>query len=688
MKTKFFLGVFVFSVAALAQEKEGISKFFNPESAPNALQKAASNQLAKSHLGLGTDLIDLSTVAGVIFNFKIRSEVEPSTIPNVYQRTDRYTLNAGIRPFDLLDNNPAPFGFSLNRNTEVTFVRSFSCDPTNEPRAFGGYIAQCQKEAIKQLPPYKLSDIPYTSWNALKLKYGDFVSFRADLNLIVDKSMVSPLAGFFSLNAYSYYLIQGEFMVHTFKLKDNRIRVRFIAHRGRTAAGGIQVIPDINRFHVFGVKILTRGIFSLTNKVLDLTPLDIGISKQMSDVFLVDYIFDLSKPGVVKVFDDIMGPNLVRLDLRKIANPISKFEEVAHASFKDLTPAEDMFQKDKDLPVLQRGVDRVFKGSNYAHVDASHVKIGFNFLKFESGTTSAETKVAAENDDGTKQHFLYSTYSPYFKTKYFFGVDGTEQYINASLLFETDDDYTPTQFSNLIMTRDTHFRAVSNSEFNSVKVYLRELLPPVMLKSVAWKEWNIEKKNFFSRGAANGQLHSQIWIKASALTVIHIDSADKASHDFEDFIKSTGRLPTSQSISGMTAEAGSVSSGRSLDNWFLDINTVGARLYEAFNPNMTPAQRYESFMALKNIPLFIEFGAGFLLRLIPENELSKHVAYNFVFGANGQPPITGNFGTMDDVRLQKSLESIQNEINDRSFDLRLYLDENGKKSRTKSLIML
>jgi hypothetical protein len=74
--------------------------------------------------------------------------------------------------------------------------------------------------------------------------------------------------------------------------------------------------------------------------------------------------------------------------------------------------------------------------------------------------------------------------------------------------------------------------------------------------------------------------------------------------------------------------------------------------------------------------------------LIPENELSKHVAYNFVFGANGQPPITGNFGTMDDVRLQKSLESIQNEINDRSFDLRLYLDENGKKSRTKSLIML
>lgn len=670
-KKSFCIVLFIFANASISKAAS-LSELLSIEEAPSRVRKIITNTIAKARVDVGLELIDTELIDGLNVNGKYRYEVGPSLVPNFYQRTDRYILNFNLNPSDVLDDEDVPVGFGISRNSEVTFIRSFPCGEEFEPKVGNNLIKKCQSKAFLAIPPYKLSHIPYSSKNAKALQTGDFVSFQTNLNLAVSKSAMVPLSGMLSLSAYAFYLIQGDFTVHAFKLDAKRIRVKFFAQRARAKGGGISVNAayDVN---IFGVNLVDKLIEKGFGKMFHIQPLDISSARAISDLLVLDYIFDLNNPEAANVYDQIMGANLFKVNHLKIANPFDGIEKIKKAAFRNLTVAEDLFEKYKNLPYDVRPVDRIFKATHMSDINSSSFRLGFNILRLEMGTVSAETKIESENENGSFDRYLYSTYSPYKKTKFLFGLDGTETITNANLLFSTDAKFKPTVFENLILSRDVNFRAVSEKEFRGVKAYLDELLPPKMNQHIQWKEWQYpETTNAFDRGFTNGRLRSHLYFKPTAARVIKFNSAIEAINMFQDYIKSFNRLPVSEPADPYMPET-----SRGLEKWLKDIELIGIRLYQSFGHGANGQDQYNSFLSLKEIPLFHEYGPGFLLKLIPEEQLSQHVSYFFMFGVNDQDTIYGEFGGLHTDRKFKNLEAVQNVINKRAFDMRLYLDEKG-----------
>ncbi|MCX7977596.1 MAG: hypothetical protein N2578_01190, partial [Bdellovibrionaceae bacterium] len=97
-------------------------------------------------------------------------------------------------------------------------------------------------------------NIPVTAQRAIeRLNPGDFVAFNADLHFIVGTNTSIFTSTFLSAKGYLGYAVSGSFLVHLFRMKDNRMRVKFIAQRERGASSGANVGVSYP-FEVVGVR--------------------------------------------------------------------------------------------------------------------------------------------------------------------------------------------------------------------------------------------------------------------------------------------------------------------------------------------------------------------------------------------------------------------------------------------------
>ncbi|MNL43041.1 hypothetical protein D3C87_1655330 [compost metagenome] len=110
----------------------------------------------------------------------------------------------------------------------------------------------------------------------------------------------------------------------------------------------------------------------------------------------------------------------------------------------------------------------------------------------------------------------------------------------------------------------------------------------------------------------------------------------------------------------------------------VDIKIVAKQMAMAFNARNPVQTRYDAFRELKDFSLWQERGTGFLLSLLPKSQLTSLISYNMVFSAKGAETISHKFGNFNEEELYKSLIYIQKIVTDRSFDLRLYTNENGE----------
>lgn len=612
---------------------------------PSKISGTIKNIIAKQSIGANINIVDAQIYESLAaaLNYKLASE--PSYVDGYYTRLDKYTLDVDANPGDFIDGNDLPIGFSIDSNTEITFARQF----------------KKQSDSITALP-YGPKNLPLSARQAINnLKPGDFVAFTGKLSLIVSLEGKAPISSLLTASGSTHALISGEFLIHTFRMNDNKLRVKLIAVRGKGADANSSL--DINSFKVIGLKYADQKM----QKWIHTDLINIGVNINSSYLFMLDYVFDLNNPQAALAYDDLIQRK-TRFKPLAFANPLSSNAGARDELLTDLSNVEEIANADRGLNTNQRRIDRVFKGSNDSEGVNSSFKFGLNLLRLEAGSTYAQNKVVHFDRDEKQQKYILDSFQTSKNTKAIFGLMGEERSVFTNLLFQADDTWTVNSFVALTAGRAIKMTNVSQADYQEVQNHVKAVIPASEYAKIDWKKWD------FSNGdRVNGYFKNEIFFHPNSLASISKLDYSTAYGLLRSFVGTHGEPKFSPQIINHS-EYDTVG----LDRYNFDLQAVAKAIIIVFDPAQPANLRYNSFKQLKSSLLWQQYGGGFLLSLIPPERLSSVISYEMTFSAKDVETISYRFGNFKQEELYKSLMYIQNVISNRSFDLRLYTNEKGE----------
>lgn len=617
---------------------------------PAKLTQAIKKEVAKQSIGANVNLVSADILDGVSAALKYRIQSEPSYVNGYYTRIDKYTFGVDINPGDIIEGLDVPVGFNINKNAEVIFARQF----------------KSQAESLKAIP-YTLKQLPLSAHTAIReLDPGDFVSLQTRLSFVVSLGASTPLATYLTLSGSTHAYVSGDFFIHVFKMPNNKIRVKLIGIHGNGGGANAQIGVG-SGLKIFGFNYVDRKI----NKWLDLTPLAVGVNRAKSDLFMVDYVFDLNDSTAANAYEELMTQKTRFKDL-SLLNPFESKQELKEQLLTDLSDVEEMSYADRNLPAQNRRVDRIFKGSNSSDTVSNSFRFGLNLLRFENGQAYAQNKIVEVDRNEQEKKYLLDTFSIVKKVKMFFGYFGDETTISTNLLFTSDNKWNPESFIALTMSREIKMKDVTKSDYREVQAHVRRILSEKEYSKIDWKQWD------FSGGKrVNGFFKNEIVFRPEALSAMPELTPDSAYKLLKAYLEKSEQPAGTPKNMSMNYGEGMVHR-----NWVeaydMDMYYLASYLSVVFGSQYSPQERYQKFLIMKDYSLWQERGAGFMLSLLPSHRLGELISYKMDFSAKGVESVSARFGNFNEEELYKSLMYIQNVINNRSFDLRLYTDANGE----------
>lgn len=627
----------------LSTQANALPDFLEPAKISGEIKKA----VASASIGAKVKLLDAALYDGVTTALQYRIESEPSYINGFYTRFDKYKFNVNVNPMDWIEGYDSPIGFGVRKNTEVLFARQF----------------KSQSESITALP-YTFLNFPINAKRAVeKLNPGDFIAFESDLNLVLSAGTSTLITNHFPLSISGNIYVSGNFMVHMFRMPEDKIRVKFIALRGKGSGLSLGAGYD-KKLEISGFKYLDKRI----SKWINLNPLSIGSGKSKNDLFMIDFVFDLKSIEAAAAYDDLVGSQLKFKDVA-IANPFATKEDLKNALVKDLTRVEEIVHEDETRKSNEKRIYRVFKGSNSMSSSSSFFKIGLNILRFESGTLYTQNKVVSIDDQENENKYLFDTFNVDKSRKSFFGTYLHNHTVATSLLFKADERFNPAEFVTLTLAREMRMSNFDKKDLSEIQNQVKRTLPPEVYANIDWKNWSFPKGN-----VQNVFFRSEIFFKPEALEEMPSFSIVKLEEKIRAYLASRPRPETSptQNIFNLGEYKSYLTW---VDQYDEDINYIAKRISSTFEKNLTYSERYKAFIGLKNNDLFQEIGAGLLLFLLPKEKINEIIGYQLILEGKGQPSVEFKYGDIEQEELYRNLLYIQRVLNSRSIDLRLYMDD-------------
>ncbi|HWU43824.1 MAG TPA: hypothetical protein VN132_10310, partial [Bdellovibrio sp.] len=480
---------------------------------PANLSQKMKNLIAKQKVSGSVNIFDVQIYDGLSAALKYKIQSEPSYVDGYYTRFDRYTLDADAKPGDMIGGNDLPIGFEIDSNSEIIFARQF----------------KKQSDTFTALP-YTAKNLPLSAEQAIKnLNPGDFVAFNGKLSAVLSLNASSPIGGSIATaSASTHVYITGQFMIHTFRMPNNKLRLKLIALRSKGV--GVNAGVNFGDFKIVGLKIIDNRIKSRIN----LDPVNFGLNKDGTGLFMLDYVFDLNNAQAAQSYNDLIHTKTKFKDLTFI-NPLDKDDTIKNDILSDLAGVEDIVNQDYKLPPAQRRVDRIFKGSNDSSSISSSFKFGLNVLRFEQGSTYAQNKVVHIDRDETEQHYILDTFQTSSKIKVLLGLFGDEAIVSANMLFSTDDNWKIQKPVAVTLGREIKMTNVSRRDFEKIQEHVKSVIPADEYAKIDWKNWD------FSHGdRVNGSFKNEIFFQPDALKFFRKLSDDEAYDLLVSFIRANG----------------------------------------------------------------------------------------------------------------------------------------------------
>lgn len=645
------LFVFLLSVSAALPARAAFD-FLEPAKLTEMVKK----QIAKQSFGKDIDVFNGQIFDGVSTAIKYRYQSEPSYMENFYTRYDKYTLNFGVNPAAWVEELGAPFALGFSAGSDIVFARQF----------------KKQIDSVTALPytPYQL---PITAARAVeRLKPGDFVSFQTHLNFAVSVGGAIPAYEALTVSGATHAFISGDFLVHIFKINDTKIRLKFIALRGKSAGGDLSANIGGSVLSVTGISFVDGRI----RKFVRLDPFTLSANVNFGDLFMIDYVLDLKDPRVAEAYDHIMTTKL-KLKASELINPVEGRGKLENDLITDLSEFESLFAQEKGKDENQRLIDRIFKGSSSSETESAGFKFGLNLVRFENGSSYSESRILSVDQNERTQRFLFDTFSQQRNSKFLFQLFDESENINASLLFTANPDYVPERYVALVLSREMKSKTLTKGGLKELRVNLKKVLPDSVYSQIQWKDWDYdlaERVNIYFR--------HQMYFPFDAFSAVPSIGSAELRKRYRDFLE---KIPSPEA-NPMRPPAFSGNDSPppvGLDRYADDIAFVADQLALTFDPKQSPDHRYKSFVKLKDNALFLETGAGFLISLLPQDRLEQLISYTMELSGKGGDRLLFKYGSGAEDELYKSLLYIQSVLNNRSIDLRLMKDRGADGSQAR-----
>jgi len=644
--SKFILGALVAATFALPIHSYASEGLLEPAGFIDRVKK----EVAKISIGKEVNIVEAGIYEGLSTALSYRIQSEPSYIDGYYTRLDRYRLRVDLVPGDFIEDDDISFGFNLKKDVEVIFARQF----------------KSQKQSLTSLP-YTFRNFPLNAERALsRLNVGDFVAFQTNISLVLSLGTFPELNSAVSAGLSTHVFISGEFMIHFYKMSDNRIRMKMFAIRsqGHGVGGSVELIPGVR---IIGFRWLDHRIKDL----IDVEPLKVEAGRDQHNLFMIDYVFNLKDSAAAQAFTDIVKNKLRFKDL-EFSNPVAGNEKLRDAIITNLDSAEKIVAQDKNLKPEQRRIQRIFKGSNDLKSGGARLKIGISLAKYERGFGFGQNKVMNTDLNEVQHYYLLDTYSLFSKAKLLFGLYGDENLDNTSLLYGAHDDFTPDKFVSLVLSHEAKMRNLSEKDYQEIRLHTKNILPARLYSQIDWKDWGFVKGSL-----PNAYYEEEIFMEPQAMASIASHDRLSIEETYTKYLLFIGN-PKSMPRHGVPFDPRRFIGPNWIEVYREDIKEIAQNLEIIFQPTSSSQKRYDAYSALRKIPLYRETIAGYLISLLPPNDLENLLTYKLTLSAKGVDTVYQEFGKFEDDELYESLKYIQRVVTERSYDLRILIGADGE----------
>jgi hypothetical protein len=622
---------------------------------PAEITERVREEYADLDVHFNIDLLDVELFEGVGVSSRYRYEVEPSYMANYHTRVDRWEVKADLRPGDLIkDSVDLPVYLNIKKDSSVYFVRQF----------------KTKKEALLALP-YSFNKLPLTADRALeRLVPGDFVSIPADMSVVVGASsgFLDRVDGI-DASANIYYVFNGKFLIHIFRMKDNKVRVKLIAQKSKGGGISAEISGDVE---IFGVSVLDRQI----DRIFDLDFLEVNWSRGKGTQFLIDYVFDLNDENAKKAYNQILSSTYKFKDLEIFREFINE-RELAVRLLSSYELADEL--ADEDVLAPEKRVERVFKGTNDFEYDRSRIRLGLLIAKYKRDVSYTENLVSFEEADGSKNYYYYPIHSKEKRKKVgIWPLRYKEEtfYSFFGLVPVSERRDEGSSYSDYGFTYDVRDKNFMQSEQVKFKQKVRDNIPKKLYNTIDWAEFNDTTSHRSARG------FFQIIFKAQAFKTLNKITFDELNTKIQDYYKNR-----------LLLEAGPVhgfwrSVWRKLTivkfKEKRQLKKIAKKLhYILTNKEITGKIKINELLELREKSLFEKVGVGFLISLLDQDSLEDKLFITLKLHAFETEEILLKFGDQKFSELYHELQYAHNAINNRSWDLRLSSDQDPESAKSK-----
>ncbi len=585
------------------------------------------DRISSIDLGFSGDLFDQTFYDSLGLSITYAYEVESSHREGYFSRVDKFRTKVKVQPGDIISGTSSPLYLHLKRESEIVFIRQF----------------KKKWDAVKALP-YTPLRLPYNADQALKnLKPGDFVALPTSMSIVTGAQVGFGDDEFAEGKAGVYYLIQGQFLIHVFRLKDNKVRLKLIATRNREGGVRGSVQTGLN---VFGIDLLD----GIIKKITKFDPIEVNAGLGNGGQLLLDYIFDLKDPKARAAYDKILSSRYRFTDLSLVRDTIGKFpiEDRLHSTF---VMAENLVREDIGKP--NQRVEQLFKGINHFKKTFRRTSMGLPFIDYEKQRLYVRNNLVYESPEGEKSKYYFPFSAKYRKKKFLRGPLKSEEEFRRTLfgLAEVNKENPDAPYELGFSTEYDDDKFTVNEQENFIK-YFNYQVPKTIREKIKWGNW---RKKEVKRDV---KLYYQITLHSDALSELKKIKYKDFKRMFHTYYSSV------KSITGEKAEAKLL--GR------LRLTMFAKKLFKVLQKTSANSKlSLDRIFKLRNKSLFYKYGIGFLLSMVPEESLERFVSMKLNIVSPNDKGIQFEYGPQGGDLLFQQLRSLLAVIDDRNYDFRI-----------------
>lgn len=610
------------------------------------------DNISQADVNIGTRLFNITDEdTGISLATRYRREVEGAGVSGYWLRSDTYTVETGIDAGNFLFNMNSPLGLGLEKDTTLKFVRQFTD----------------RREAVLSIQiDDNLKKIPVNAQVVRdNLVPGDYFSTKAKMNMFLGfKPSASPVAGI-TTNLNAYYVLSGKFIIQTYRMPEDKIRVKIFA--GETRTRGATATAEVG-YEFFQINPGSQLTELLVEQIFDFDLLELFIKREQGEIMVFDYIFDLKNEEASSAFDDLMSPRLMINDAR-IASQIFSDERVAtERLLSNIPKIAQIAEEDRDKEVKR--IERGFEGQINFNTSTRGLDLSLFVLNYQRSNSYARNNIIEIGDD-EDQYFYAPSYTTYSERGFDIGIADLNSRRSSTMfgLFKNPGGEGNFEFSDIGTINNRDELTLTAIEEINLKSELKYNLPSEseLEKFDSWG-WSRVIPIPFRVIKEDVNIRTQFFVNRTGL--LYLQANYHSPEDFEAALTRIYRDENGRHINNPLFDRSSSRGRGNVGDNQREVKKLARKLFDIVSVNspLSSQERVERLMSFRSRYVYRRYLPFLMKALISDSQAFERSVYYQIEmshkGLAGENAIIYVYGESDSRGLYDQVRALESTFNE------------------------